>query len=199
MSTHRTRKPLFPPPDVDIRPRWKRPVRIAALEHVLDDQDYDEDLRSRWKRSIPVITPEYDLDAQDFDLDQCLQNNSSSDVDAAALETDVEEAFWPVELAFLSKLTLPAVDVFNDSPSQQQRTHPLNSPPGLRAGHIRLLWIESSSKRGIHCTTRIVPLHERPSYTAISYTWGSPIALDRRYNITLDGHKLLLPRIFGGS
>lgn len=102
MSTHRTIELLFPPPDVDLRPKWKRPNRTAAPIHVLDDQDSDVDLRLRWERSIPAITPEYDLNDQDSDVDESFQNDSSSD----ALETDSEEAFWSTEWESLSNFDI---------------------------------------------------------------------------------------------
>jgi hypothetical protein len=46
----------------------------------------------------------------------------------------------------------------------------------------------------MHCTTRIFPLHERASYKAISYTWGSPNALDTRCKTLLDGIDQRLPK-----
>ena len=164
----RTRKPLYVLPDADLRPRWKRTVANTA--------------------------PNNDSDDQSSDVDDSFESDSSSD-DDAAWEPDSEEAFWSTGLDTVSKLTRPAVDVFDDVLTQQQIKSSSKSAPDLREGYIRLLWIEvGSSDSDIHCTTRVFPINGRPSYNAISYTWGSPIALDNRYKITLDGQTQLLPK-----
>jgi hypothetical protein len=163
----RTRKPLYALPDVDLRPRWKRSVPIAAPEHYSDDQESD--------------------------LDESFSSDSSSE--DAAWEPDLEEAFWSTGLDSVSKSTRPAIDVFDNVSLQQQDDSSLESTPDLREGYIRLLWVELGSSKGdIHCKTRIFPSQGRPSYTAVSYTWNSPIALDTRCKILLDGTDQVLPK-----
>ena len=167
MFARRPRKPLYALPDVDLRPRWKRVVPIRALKYGSDDQSSDSD--------------------ESFETD--------SNSDDAAWEPDFEEAFWSIGLDSVSRSTRPAIDVFDDVSSQQQSESSSRSTPDLREGYIRLLWIKvGCSDSDIHCITRVFPLHRWPGYTAISYTWGSPIALDSRYKITLDGNEQLLPR-----
>lgn len=167
MFARRTRRPLYALPDVD--------------------------LQSRWKRTVPIRAPKHDSDDQSSDSDESFESDSNSG--DAAWEPDFEEAFWSIGLDSVSRSTRPAIDVFEDVSSQQQLESSSQSTPDLREGHTRLLWIKvGCSDSDIHCTTRVFPLHRRPSYTAISYTWGSPIALDSRYKITLNGHDQLLPK-----
>jgi hypothetical protein len=151
------------------------------------------DLRPRWKRPVPIAAPKHDSDDQEFDLDEALSSDSSPE--DAAWEPGFEEAFWFTGLDSVSKSTRPAIDVFNEASSQQQGDPCSKLTPGLREGYIRSLWIELGSSKGdIHCKTRIFPSQGRPSYTAVSYTWGSPIALDTRCKILLDGTDQLLPK-----
>jgi len=100
------------------------------------------------------------------------------------------------ELEDLPLRTYPAVDVFShgsDDAAQQQGNSPYTSTPDLREGHIRLLKLGADVTTGnIHCTTRIFPLHGRPSYTALSYAWGPLRASDSRCKILLDGRERLL-------
>lgn len=87
MFARRARKPLYVLPDADIRPRWKR--------------------------TVPTTAPKNDFDDQSSDINDSFESDSSSD-DDAAWEPDSEEAFWSTGLDFVSKLTRPAVDVFDD-------------------------------------------------------------------------------------
>ena len=100
------------------------------------------------------------------------------------------------ELEDLPLRTYPAVDVFShgsDDAAQQQGNSPYTSTPDLREGHIRLLKLGADVTTGnIHCTTRIFPLHGRPSYTALSYAWGPLRASESRCKILLDGRERLL-------
>ena len=100
------------------------------------------------------------------------------------------------ELEDLPLRTYPAVDVFShgsDDAAQQQGNSPYTSTPDLREGHIRLIQLGVDVPTGnIHCTTRIFPLQERPSYTALSYAWGPLRASESRYKILLDGRERLL-------
>jgi hypothetical protein len=105
----RTKKPLYALPDVDLRPRWKRSVPIAAPEHYSDDQESD--------------------------LDESFSSDSSSE--DAAWEPDLEEAFWSTGLDSVSKSTRPAIDVFDNVSLQQQDDSSLESTPDLREGYIR--------------------------------------------------------------
>jgi hypothetical protein len=168
VAARRAKKPLYVMPDLDLRPRWKR--------------------------SVPTVQHEHDSDDQDSDTDEFSQNDTDSDNTSS--EPESQEAFYFPGFGDVPELIRPAVDVFDETSSQQQCSLPLESPSDLREGHIRLLRIASSGSfdAGIRCTTRIFPLHRMPKYVAISYTWGSPIACDSRYNITLDGRKHLLPK-----
>lgn len=72
-------------------------------------------------------------------MDDSFESDSSSD-DDAAWEPDSEEAFWSTGLDSVSRLTRPAVDVFDDVSTQQQvKSSSSRSAPDLRAGYIRLL------------------------------------------------------------
>ena len=90
----------------------------------------------------------------------------------------------------------PSSDVFKND----FRLNPSDaaSTTGLGPNEIRLVRIvktESNDlERPICCTTRVVDVSEEMPYQAVSYTWGSPIATDKRYKIELDGHVRLLAK-----
>lgn len=61
----------------------------------------------------------------------------------------------------------------------------------LEEGHIRLVGIDLHAPKGvIRCETCIFPSSETPDYTALSYTWGSPLG---QHSIELDGRIVELP------
>jgi hypothetical protein len=90
----------------------------------------------------------------------------------------------------------PSSDVFKND----FRLNPSDaaSTTGLGPNEIRLVCIvktESNDlERPICCTTRVVDVSEEMPYQAVSYTWGSPIATNKRYKIELDGHVRLLAK-----
>lgn len=92
----------------------------------------------------------------------------------------------------------PSSDVFKDdfrlNPSDAASTTGQTlGPKEIRL--VRIVETESNDPgKPICCTTRVVDVSEKIPYQAVSYTWGSPIATDKRYKIELDGHVRLLAK-----
>lgn len=89
----------------------------------------------------------------------------------------------------------------NDVVKDDFRAYPSNAGSTLCQAlgqyEIRLVSISEPGTKGprdiIHCTTRITDEFDY-TYTAVSYTWGSPIANDERYKIELDGRVRLVAK-----
>lgn len=92
----------------------------------------------------------------------------------------------------------PTSDVFENYLTAKSGNAGSSFDRTLRPDEIRLVRISEHGIDGakgiIRCTTCIVPRHRKTEYTAVSYTWGSPIALDRRYRIKLDDREILLSK-----
>jgi hypothetical protein len=92
----------------------------------------------------------------------------------------------------------PTSDVFKDDFRGDLSTSGLVSGRVLGPDEIRLVQIRaptpSTGRAAVRCTTCIFNRNSRLAYKAVSYTWGSPIANDKRYSIELDGRERLLPK-----